>query len=239
MKPLVVTLFGKVYDATAFSERHPGGPELIRAFDGQDASDAFIEFHHGSPAAKEALSHLPQAKGASLAPGVPNRYKDFTLAVRNLRAQLQKEGAFNCSFLHFLLQLSILACLAWLGGHLQSAFLLGLFNQQMGWMGHEVAHRQVLRGHDTLRRAIGTVLGGIGGFAVCWWNEKHYMHHAKPNVEGGLHSFLCLYGGKCLLCTCSQAIAKVATWMLHTGYSRCNPTAFSLSISLYALTLTR
>ncbi|KAJ7121938.1 cytochrome b5-like heme/steroid binding domain-containing protein [Mycena filopes] len=49
-----VLLHGKVYDATAFAEEHPGGDDTIWSIAGQDASDPFDDVGH-SKEARELL----------------------------------------------------------------------------------------------------------------------------------------------------------------------------------------
>ncbi len=61
----------------------------------------------------------------------------------------------------------------------------GVMTTQVGLIGHDLQHRQIVRS----RRMV-TVLGIIvGDFLVAisysWWSRKHNAHHGKPNVLGG------------------------------------------------------
>ena len=64
-----------------------------------------------------------------------------------------------------------------------AAFLAVVFTQ-IGFLGHDVGHRQVF----STRRAsyvAGILLGDLGiGLSYGWWVGKHNRHHAHPNQEG-------------------------------------------------------
>ncbi len=55
---------------------------------------------------------------------------------------------------------------------------------QIGFIGHDAGHRQVLarrRGND----AVGLMLANLlSGFSFNWWLTKHSRHHAHTNLEG-------------------------------------------------------
>jgi len=63
-----------------------------------------------------------------------------------------------------------------------AAFLAVAFTQ-IGFVGHDVGHRQVFR----TRRAsdvAGILLGNLGiGLSFGWWAGKHNRHHAHPNQQ--------------------------------------------------------
>lgn len=64
------------------------------------------------------------------------------------------------------------------------AVFLAVIFAQVGFIGHEAGHRQILRS----RRAndlIGFVAGNLAiGMSYGWWVGKHNRHHAHPNKEG-------------------------------------------------------
>ncbi len=65
--------------------------------------------------------------------------------------------------------------------HLLTAVFLGVMFTQLGFLGHDVGHRQVFR---TRRGALvcGLLLGNVGiGLSYGWWLDKHNRHHAHPN----------------------------------------------------------
>jgi fatty acid desaturase len=65
--------------------------------------------------------------------------------------------------------------------HLLTAVFLGVMFTQLGFLGHDVGHRQVFR---TRRGAYvcGLLLANAGiGLSYGWWLDKHNRHHAHPN----------------------------------------------------------
>jgi fatty acid desaturase len=65
--------------------------------------------------------------------------------------------------------------------HLLTAVFLGVMFTQLGFLGHDVGHRQVFR---TRRGAYvcGLLLANVGiGLSYGWWLDKHNRHHAHPN----------------------------------------------------------
>jgi fatty acid desaturase len=64
------------------------------------------------------------------------------------------------------------------------AVFLAVMFTQVGFLGHDAGHRQILGG----RRAsylLGILLANLGvGLSYGWWVGKHNRHHAHPNTEG-------------------------------------------------------
>jgi fatty acid desaturase len=91
-----------------------------------------------------------------------------------------------------LVHLSLLAAsLAWLAlaGSLAlqlllNAALLSLAIVQLGFLGHDAAHRQLVPGARG-SRVLGFVLWNLAcGISVSWWEDKHRRHHRHPHVHG-------------------------------------------------------
>merc|ERR1740130_2172034 len=59
-----MVVYGEVYDVTAFSDDHPGGPEILSENSGIDATEAFEEVFH-SAAAREQIKqfHIGSLEG--------------------------------------------------------------------------------------------------------------------------------------------------------------------------------
>ena len=58
---------------------------------------------------------------------------------------------------------------------------LGIIFTQFAFLGHEAAHRQVLRSgraNDRLGRVVATLFVGM---SYSWWMTKHTRHHGNPN----------------------------------------------------------
>lgn len=78
------------------------------------------------------------------------------------------------------------ALFAWVGDswlQLLVAAVLAVVFTQVGFLAHDLGHRQVFR----TRRAsdiAGLLAGNLGiGLGWGWWNTKHNKHHANPNHE--------------------------------------------------------
>lgn len=62
-----------------------------------------------------------------------------------------------------------------------SAVLLGLMFTQVGFLGHDLAHRQITH-NSRLVSWFGLVVGNLLiGVSYSWWTAKHNRHHATPN----------------------------------------------------------
>ncbi|RNM13278.1 fatty acid desaturase family protein [Nocardioides pocheonensis] len=59
--------------------------------------------------------------------------------------------------------------------------VLAVVATQLGFLGHDLAHRQVTRGMQA-GKALGLVCADLlGGMSYGWWVAKHNAHHAHPN----------------------------------------------------------
>ena len=64
---------------------------------------------------------------------------------------------------------------------LVTAAFLGVMFTQLGFLGHDVGHKQVFRTRQGAYLA-GLVLANVGiGLSYGWWLDKHNRHHAHPN----------------------------------------------------------
>ncbi|GAA0979270.1 NADPH-dependent stearoyl-CoA 9-desaturase [Nocardioides aquaticus] len=64
------------------------------------------------------------------------------------------------------------------------AAVLGLVVTQLGFLGHDAAHRQVFVGARANDWAARLLSGAGAGLSYGWWRGKHNQHHAAPNQEG-------------------------------------------------------
>ena len=68
---------------------------------------------------------------------------------------------------------------SWL--QLMMAGVLGVVLSQLGFLGHEAAHRQMFRSphwNEWVARVLSTLMVGL---SYGWWMNKHNRHHANPN----------------------------------------------------------
>ena len=64
------------------------------------------------------------------------------------------------------------------------AAVLAVICAQLGFLGHDAAHRQVFasaRWNEWTARALS---GALAGLSYGWWQHKHNRHHSAPNQEG-------------------------------------------------------
>ncbi len=87
-----IVIDGYCYDTAEFRKRHPGG-NVIRYYDGMDATDVFHALHFRSEKAKKMLATLPRKPVTPEHPDDSREplIKDF----RKLRQDLVNEGAFK------------------------------------------------------------------------------------------------------------------------------------------------
>jgi fatty acid desaturase len=63
------------------------------------------------------------------------------------------------------------------------AAYFAVLSTQLGFLGHDAGHRQILRSKRANFR-LGVLLANLGvGFSYGWWIDKHNRHHAHPNDE--------------------------------------------------------
>lgn len=185
----------KVYDVTDFVARHPGG-KVILTYAGRDATDVFSTFHAASTWSLLRPMYVGELEDFD-GKAVPTLLRDF----RAMRASFLKGGLFKSNKLYYVWKL--LSTFSLLGGAVAtllaaresmlalvaSAFLLGLFWQQTGWLAHDFLHHQVFQ-QRWINNCIGLFLGNVAqGFSVDWWKTKHNTHHAAPNeLQDGAHT---------------------------------------------------
>jgi fatty acid desaturase len=64
------------------------------------------------------------------------------------------------------------------------AGLLGIVLTQLGFLGHDSAHRQIFRSAAWNDWTARLLAAGFVGMSLGWWRSKHNRHHAAPNQEG-------------------------------------------------------
>ena len=64
---------------------------------------------------------------------------------------------------------------------LTAAVFLGFLFTHVGFLGHDLAHRQITR-HSRLVSWLGLIVGNLLiAVSYSWWTAKHNKHHATPN----------------------------------------------------------
>ena len=121
----------------------------------------------------------------STADGPRPLYADVNAAVREAGLMDRRLGSYALHFAFNILGLlAVLAAMViwrnswWL---IPWAAVLAVVSVQIGFLGHDIAHRQVSR-----RARTATLLGLVhanllSGLSYGWWVDKHNAHHAHPN----------------------------------------------------------
>lgn len=108
---------------------------------------------------------------------------------------MEEEGYYQTSSLFylktFLFTISLL-CISWslmIYGNINenswvqliSAFFLGIYLQQVAFMGHDLGHNSVTH-VNKYDNYIGLIIGNLmSGISLGWWKDSHNTHHVVPN----------------------------------------------------------
>lgn len=169
------------YDITNFN--HPGGNVIHFMTKGQDATNAFEEFHYRSKKARLILQSLPKEK-------IIHRSTDEMLDFTRFRNSLEERGFFKPSYTHIISRLLELGTIYSAAIYLiprniyLSIILFGFFGGKCGWIQHEGGHHS-LTGIIPIDKFIQNVFIGFGLFTDGnMWNHMHNRHHATPQKVG-------------------------------------------------------
>ena len=185
-KSLHVQINNKIYDATEFQNRHPGGNVLkfYNCIDNNvDATDAFNTFHLRSKYANKHLVRLPVIRTLNKHEFV-KKNADF----KKLIAKWKKNGYFNTKYKFFIIWalvvfLSTIASyyLMYLGYPVVGGVMVGISWTHCGFIQHHSGHLG-FSGNNKLDILIQTFYEGLlKGGSARWWRNRHNKHHAMPN----------------------------------------------------------
>ena len=182
---LLIVIDNGVYDLTTFAARHPGGALALQHAAGQQVSDLFAEYHPSS-----TYAMLPSLQYGVLALSCRPRVSELARDRRELRQQLLREGLFESRpwyfvgvvvralcFLAASVTLLLTATRAEWASYATAfrfvaAVCLGLFFQQMAFVGHDSGHSGVshIRYTDSV---IGLFTGNFfSGISMAWWKVR-------------------------------------------------------------------
>jgi fatty acid desaturase/predicted heme/steroid binding protein len=182
-----IVVSGNVYDVTEWLDDHPGGGHVILITAGYDATDAFNAFHR------------MDLRDRRLKPYLIGRVTDYkvsstTLAFRKVAKDIEESKLMNTTVGFYARIFSALALLllavfylvlshsgSILWGVVTPAVLMGVFLQQIAFVGHDLGHMAVT--HDRVMDArIGIIFGNsLSGVALGWWKATHNTHHVVTN----------------------------------------------------------
>jgi delta8-fatty-acid desaturase len=187
----LMIIHNKVYDCTRWQNTHPGGYLTIRALCGKDATDAFSNTHPMWVSTKR----LDKFYYADLKEDFdhPNAAEDETiLAFRELTKKMEDAGLFETDLTFYYKKLAQYACMLAmvltgvlcsdsLVVHGLAGCLLGLFWQQMAYVGHDIGHNAITHHRET-DSALGLIVGNLlTGVSMAWWKRSHNVHHIVTN----------------------------------------------------------
>ena len=185
-KRVYMTIGEYSYDVTDY--KHPGG-NVISYMYGQDATNAFEEFHYRSKTAKRILQLLPRKK-IDISVSVNDTEQQMLQDFARFRKSLEERGFFTPSYFHItyrILELFAIYIFAVYTMHYSiavSVVVLGLFGGRCGWVQHEGGHNS-LTGNIKTDKMIQNVFIGFGLLADgSMWNNMHTRHHAATQKIG-------------------------------------------------------
>jgi fatty acid desaturase len=184
MERRTIIIENKEYDITHYD--HPGGSVINYMTQGQDATQAFNEFHYRSKKATTVLRSLPYASIKTNDTDDKEMLADFV----KFRESLIDRGFFKPSYVYVsyrvleLLALYLLAAQLIRYNIVAALLLFGLVGGRSGWIQHEGGHSS-LTGNIKIDKQIqnffmGFMLLGDGSM----WNNMHNKHHAAPQKIG-------------------------------------------------------
>jgi fatty acid desaturase 2 (delta-6 desaturase) len=172
------------YDITNFN--HPGGKVIYFMTQGQDATNAFEEFHYRSKKAKRILKSLPKKKIVIK----KEEEKEMILDFKRFRKSLVERGFFTPSYSHIIYRFIELFAIYSAAIYMipydtaVSILLFGLFGGKCGWIQHEGGHHS-LTGDIPTDKRIQNLCIGFGLLTDgSMWNHMHNRHHATPQKIG-------------------------------------------------------
>eukprot|EP00339_Tiarina_fusa_P005170 CAMPEP_0117044088 /NCGR_PEP_ID=MMETSP0472-20121206/30583_1 /TAXON_ID=693140 ORGANISM="Tiarina fusus, Strain LIS" /NCGR_SAMPLE_ID=MMETSP0472 /ASSEMBLY_ACC=CAM_ASM_000603 /LENGTH=478 /DNA_ID=CAMNT_0004755737 /DNA_START=157 /DNA_END=1593 /DNA_ORIENTATION=- len=175
-----------VYDATRWQHRHPGGHLTIRALCGKDATDAFSSSH-------DDFVKNKMLKGFYYADLKADAKEDKVgIAFRELTRKFEEAGLYKTNYnfyykkavVYSLMFASVVAGVTmsesmWV--HAMAGVMLGMFWQQVAFLGHDIGHNSVTRSR-TLDSYWGLFVGNfLTGISIGWWKRSHNVHHIVTN----------------------------------------------------------
>nr|AAQ10732.1 delta-8-sphingolipid desaturase [Anemone leveillei] len=181
---LWISIQGKVYDVSEWVKDHPGGDAPLMNLAGQDVTDAFVAFHPGS-----AWKYLDKFHIGYLSDYVVS---DVSKDYRKLASEFSKAGLFEkkghgifMSLLSVGIMFVVILSGVLLSGntwvHAACAGLLGILWMQIGFVGHDSGHYNVML-TPKLNRFVQIFTGNcVTGISIGWWRWTHTAHHIAVN----------------------------------------------------------
>ncbi|KAF7830463.1 acyl-lipid (9-3)-desaturase-like [Senna tora] len=182
---LWISIQGKVYDVSDWTNHHPGGELPLFNLAGQDVTNAFVAYHPAS-----AWQYLDRFfTGHYLHDySVSDVSKDYRKLVSDFSKMglFDKKGhavffTFSLMLILFSLSLYGILCSTSPWAHLGCGGLMGFFWIQSGWIGHDSGHYQIIPSRG-FNRFVQILTGNcLAGISIAWWKWNHNAHHIACN----------------------------------------------------------
>jgi fatty acid desaturase len=177
---LELTINGAIYNVTLF-KGHPGGQDVFRALQGTDATAAYYAYHSHQNDSRlsrwfQRFSVKSQITGSLLE-------LDILKATRFLElAEITKPDwkAYRVDVLRIACLFALTLTFAHFDYPTFSAVMLGLFWQQLAFIGHDLGHNSVFN-RPKWNKVVGVALSALLGVSFSWWKATHNVHHIATN----------------------------------------------------------
>ena len=178
----------RIYDCTKWQYNHPGGHLTIRALCGKDGTDAF-DFTHPKYVSQNLLSKFFYAH---LKPEDSVKDDEATIAFRDLTKKIEQADLFETDYTFYYNKMAVFIAmfLFVMAGvllsdrllvHALAGILLGMFWQQMAFIGHDLGHNSITH-NRTIDSYLGLFVGNFcTGISIGWWKRSHNVHHIVTN----------------------------------------------------------
>ncbi|XRB10541.1 cytochrome b5 heme-binding domain-containing protein [Pseudoscourfieldia marina] len=189
---------GTWYDCTGWAKAHPGGRAFVELLDGRDASGVFWALHGGRDVNGEAAERLAKLPKLEMPPSAAQGSQSFqpsgesaelSSAFQELRSYFETNGFFERNPWQEAMSFATTLGLYVVGSYMAynpatfapplAAVVLGVAQQQGGWLGHDMIH-----GKGWWCRLNRRIPALLNAFDSEWWATKHSMHHSFTNTEG-------------------------------------------------------
>lgn len=180
----LIIIGSNIYDCTEWQKKHPGGHLTIRVLCGKDATDAFSATHPPEITNRLKSFYYGQLADENITPAT----KEF----RAVTEQMKEAGIFETDYSFYFKKLAIYACMFALvvygvvssdklTVHALAGMLLGMFWQQMAFIGHDLGHNGIT--HNRIMDSyLGLFFGNFcTGIGIGWWKRGHNVHHIVTN----------------------------------------------------------
>jgi fatty acid desaturase len=173
-----------------------GGKGSILNVGGREVTDMVIQYHIESAWKNRCKSmYVGELESRVVKKAGSDK---FTEDCRLLEQRLDKDGWYKVSSAYYVnkfFQVFCLFVLAWLcvllGYKYESVALqlvggamIGLFWQQVNFLGHDAGHGTVFFQNRKANSKIGILVGNVlTGLSIGWWKFSHYTHHVCTNVH--------------------------------------------------------